>query len=367
MLERRYKKSRTDSDRLAWRTQLRQTHDLYEEKAHQHWRTKIADSKGNMKRLWRTMSDIMGENSTSRSDDSNHTADDFAKFFTEKVDSVRESTSTTPKQDVPHTATHVMDGWTSAGAICMYCGRGTAAVTVGDVDTLIGAALNKTCQLDPAPTWLVKEFRGLLSPFITLLFNESLTTGCFPARYKHAVVFPLLKKSKLDASELKNFRPVSNLPFLSKLLEKVAQTKLQAFLDISGTMPKHQSAYRKFHSTETALVKVYNDLLVASDQGQVSALCLLDLTAAFDTVDHELLLMRLERSYGVRGRALAWFRSYLTGRTYCVVFGGNTSSDIHVTCSVPQGSVLGPLLFILYTADLAGLASTFGVDLTCIC
>jgi len=128
-------------------------------------------------------------------------------------------------------------------------------------------------------------------------------------------------------------------------------------------MPKHQSAYRKFHSTETALVKVYNDLLVATDQGQVSALCLLDMTAAFDTVDHELLLMRLERSFGVQGTALDWFRSYLTGRTYCIVFGGNTSSIIPVTCSVPQGSVLGPLLFILYTAELVEIATQHGVHL----
>jgi len=128
-------------------------------------------------------------------------------------------------------------------------------------------------------------------------------------------------------------------------------------------MSKHQSAYRKFHSTENALVKVYNDLLVATDQGQVSALCLLDVTAAFDTVDHELLLMRLERSFGVQGLALDWFRSYLTGRTYCVVFGGNTSSIIPVTCSVPQGSVLGPLLFILYPAELVKIATQHGVHL----
>jgi len=100
----------------------------------------------------------------------------------------------------------------------------------------------------------------------------------------------ILKKNNLDASQPKNFRPVSNLPYLSKLLERVVQTKLQRFLDDHNMMPTHQSAYRKFHSTETALLQLYNNLLVATDRGQVSGLCLLDLTAAFDTVDHELLL-----------------------------------------------------------------------------
>ena len=98
--------------------------------------------------------------------------------------------------------------------------------------------------------------------------------------------------------------------------------------------------------------KVYNDLLLAADEGQVSALCLLDLTAAFDTVDHELLLLRLERQFGLRGTVLQWFRSYLSGRSFRVLYGGSMSSVVYILCCVPQGSVLGPRLFILYPADL---------------
>ena len=103
------------------------------------------------------------------------------------------------------------------------------------------------------------------------------------------------------ASQLKRYRPVSNLPFLSKLLERAVHSQLQAFLDAISAMPAHQLAYRKHHSTETALIRVYDDLLKATDNGQISALCLLDLTAVFDTVDHELLLARLKRTFGVRG------------------------------------------------------------------
>ena len=100
-----------------------------------------------------------------------------------------------------------------------------------------------------------------------------------------------------------------------------------------------------------AVLKVYNDLLVAADSGLVSALCLLDLTAAFDTVDHDLLLLHLERQFCLRGFTLLWFRSYLSGRSYHVWFAGATSRTVHITCSVAKGSVLSPRLFIMYSVD----------------
>jgi len=129
-----------------------------------------------------------------------------------------------------------------------------------------------------------------------------------------------------------------------------------------------QSAYRQFHSTETAAVKVFNDLLLAADGGKMSALCLLDLTAAFDTVtvDHELLLLRLERQFGLHDIILDWFRSYLSDRTFYVVFGGSKSRNVYIFFSVPQGSVLGPLLFIVYSADLADIVDQHGYFYMCL-
>ena len=261
---------------------------------------------------------------------------------------MRASTASTQLYDVPYKATPMLEQWT--------------AVTSEEIEKLISSMLSKSCQLDPAPTWLVKDVRGLLSPFIALLFNRSLASACYPSDFKKAVVRPLLKKHGLDATQAKNYRPVSNLSFLSKLLERCVQVRLQSFLDSNHLMPTTQSAYRQYHSTETVVTKVYNDLLIAADSGQVSALCLLDLSAAFDTVDHQLLIQRLERQFGLRGVVLQWFSSYLSGRTFQVVHSGCTSSVISVPCSVPQGSVLGPRLFIMYTADLEDQVSEHGVS-----
>jgi len=206
--------------------------------------------------------------------------------------------------------------------------------------------------LDPVPTWLVKDVGQLLSPFIALLFNKSLASGIFLSDFKHAVVRPLIKKNGLNVSDPMNFRLVSNLSFLSKVLERIIQRRLQAYLDDNTLMPVRQSAYCLYHSTETAVTKVFNVLLQATDKKDISALMLLDLTAAFDTVDHNLMLLKLERQFGLHGIVLKWFQSYLCDRIFQVVYNGSMSHTVHVTCSVPQGSVLGLRLFIMYTADL---------------
>ena len=140
-------------------------------------------------------------------------------------------------------------------------------------------------------------------------------------------------------------------------------------------LPSSQSAYHQFHSTETAVLKVYNDLLLAADSGQVSALCLLDLTAAFNTADHDLLILRLGRQSGLHGVVLQWFSSYLSDWSFRVVLGSNSSFVVHLLCSVPQGSVPSPRMFIMYTADLADFVGERQVNFhsfaddsqTCIC
>ena len=138
-------------------------------------------------------------------------------------------------------------------------------------------------------------------PFITKIVNHSLLSGVFPSTYKVSRVTPLIKKPGLDTNALSNYRPFSNLKFISKVVERAAAAQLQDYMQENGLFGCSQSAYRKYFSTETALVRVQNDILRAVDQHADVVLVLLDLSAAFDTVDHQILLQRLRDRYRIHG------------------------------------------------------------------
>jgi len=175
--------------------------------------------------------------------------------------------------------------------------------------------------------------------------NTSLTIGVVPKALKVAAITPVLKKPGCDKSDLSNYRPISNLNFfLSKVLERVVMAQLLLHLSSNKLFKPFQSEFRKGHSTETALVRVMNDLLFSADSGASIILVLLDLSAAFDSVCHSILLNRL----GITGTVLNWFKSYFTDRSQFVVLGNNKSDIGQVRSGVPQGSVLGPILFSVY-------------------
>ncbi len=152
---------------------------------------------------------------------------------------------------------------------------------------------------------------------------------------------------------LSNYRPISNLPFIGKIIEKVVFNQLNNYLNSNGYLDNFQPGFRVHHSTETALIKIINDIRFNSDSGKISVMVLLDLSAAFDTVDHNILIERLENWVGLSGMALKWFRSYLEGRGYYVSIGEHKSKWTSMTCGVPQGLILAPLLFSLYMLPLS--------------
>ena len=213
----------------------------------------------------------------------------------------------------------------------------------------------KSCILDPLPSALMKEYFEMFLPTLCKIVNLSLEFGYLPPSLKTAVLTPLLKKPSLDHEIFKNYRPISNLTVVSKIIEKVVAVPLHGYLLSNHLHEPLQSAYKPFHSCETALVRVHNDVMRAIDNRQCVILLLLDLSAAFDTVAHEILLNRFNSKFGISGTALKWFQSYFTGRTQSVLINGNKSQPRNLSCGVPQASVLGPILYLLYTAPLADL------------
>ena len=181
--------------------------------------------------------------------------------------------------------------------------------------------------------------------------NLSLQTRSFPNTWKHADVRPRLKKPNSEATFI-NLRPISNLQFASKLTERAVFLQMHDYLSTHKFYPLAQSSYRQQHSTETALLKVKSDILLNMNQQRVTLLVLLDLSAAFDIVDHKILLDRLHTDFGKSGQVHSWFRSYLRGRSQSISVNGGTSMNFQIKYGVPQGSCLGPLLFVIYAGKL---------------
>ncbi|KAL0148273.1 hypothetical protein M9458_056419 [Cirrhinus mrigala] len=214
------------------------------------------------------------------------------------------------------------------------------AIGQEELNKLITVSKPTTCLLDPVPTKLLKELLPVAEEPLLNIINSSLSLGHVPKTFKLVVIKPLIKKPQLDPSKLANYRPICNLPFMSKILEKVVSAQLCSFLQKNNIYEEFESGFRPHHSTETALVKITNDLLLASDQDCISLLVLLDLSAAFDTIDHDILIDRLQNYAGIQGQALRWFRSYLSDRYHFVYLNGESSQLSPVKYGVPQGSVL---------------------------
>ena len=182
----------------------------------------------------------------------------------------------------------------------------------------------------------------------------SITSGCIPSLMKEAIVTPL-KKTSYNPDQLKKYRPVSSLSFISKVIEKIVAVRLSHHMQSHNLYETKQSPYGKGHSTETALLRIHSDLLTAADSRRASCLVLL--------VDHNILLTHLSDNAGLSGVPLTWFSSYLSRRTQTINTGSATSKPTGLTCGVPEGSVLGPILFTIYTAvELGKIIRKYGLE-----
>ena len=272
-------------------------HRINRIKESSYWLSCASAHKGQPRKLWKTFSSIMGLDKVSSIPIKGLTAQELMDYFIEKIESIRKSTGGSTASTRLPAATSTLSSFEEYSA--------------EEIQKIIESSPTKSCSLDPVPTSILKEFLPELLPFITMMCNRSLQEDIQPPSQKHAVITPIIKKAGSDPLDVRSYRPVSNLSYMSKLVERMVSRRLTCFLEGEKLLPKFQPGFRARHSTETAILKVLSDILTAADLGKVSILGLLDMSAAFDTVDHSILFDRLETAYGFSGTVLSWMRSFL--------------------------------------------------------
>ena len=330
--ERKWRKTKTELDFKSFCSAKNKVCKAIFDAKKQHYTAAIKNTHGDQKQLFTIMNQLLNKEKVTKlpSGNDDYLAQKFNDFFISKIDKIQEHLSSQQTGLDPHI--HDKEAHSTL--------LNFRLTTEEEVSSTVMSRPNKQCVLDPVPTAILKQCVDTFSPILTKIINASLTKGVVPSQFKHSVVTPLLKKSTLNSEEYKNYRPVSNLPFIN--LEKIVSIRLDEYKNEFKYREPMQSAYRSHHSTETAIVKICNDLLLAADRGECSILVLLDLSAAFDTVNHQILLRRLENQFGIKGTAIQWMTSYLKNRVQKVKIKQSTSSEAVLNLNVPQGSILGP-------------------------
>ena len=292
-------------------------------------------------------------------------ANAFADYFMDKIKGIQNSLEHHPIYQ-PNSSGHIKSRLTEFNEI-----------PEEDIKNTISRMATKSCKLDPLPISIFKKAveNGKFLHIITRIVNLSLNRGQFANTWKTAIIRPLLKKLGLEIIQ-SSYRPISNLSFVSKLMEKCFLDQFLKHCKHQKLLPDYQLAYRKNYSTETAIIKLSDDLLWAMEQQLVSFFIAIDLSAAFDTVDHNVLLSVLENKYGVGGKALECCDTYLWPRHCKVNINNSYPTPRELPFSVPQGSCTGPVLYHVYALtiqhiimndqiSLYGYADDHGLRMTC--
>ena len=264
--------------------------------------------------------------------DSKALANEFNAYYVDKVKKIRQS--------IPSVDSDIRFSRPFQGTMLMQFEPTSAE----ELDKIVKEYGIKTSVEDPIPAKLLQSVYDIVLPVYADLINKSFSEGTMVS-VKSSVIDPLLKKAGLDIDTKKNYRPVNNLMFFSKLIERVVKIRMDTHMDKHALHESSEFGYKVHHSTETMMIGLFDEVLMGFDQNQATIIIFLDLSAAFDTIDPNKLLEILHDELGIGGLALEWFRSFLVGRTQRVKIDDEFSDSLEVPCGTPQGSVLGPPLF----------------------
>ena len=353
-LEKRYKQTKTLNDWNNYRVQSIFCRNLIKSQREQFYGKSLDEIEGDQKALFSFVNNITDSKKTVDKLPTNYSdpctlANEFNRYFIDKINRIRQTFGTAS----PPIPDELFEP-TTTDCLIMF-----DPCTQDELRQIIKNSGVKVSPKDILPGPVMDKSIDTLLPYLTKLVNLSLSTGSFDG-LKEAVVRPLFKNGATDCNDFSSYRPVSNLTFISKLVERVVHARLQQHMNSINYTCKTQFGYKKFHGTETLLLKLYNDILVGLDSKSGVVLVLIDLSAAFDTVDHNKLINILSKQLKIRGTALKWFRSYLTRRSQQVIIDNHLSEPLELQFGVPQGSVLGPILFNIYITSLASVFCNAG-------
>ena len=339
--EKKYKKTKLSEDKEAFVALRKQTTNLASKKQKDFYTKKMKECNG-QKSLFNCVNNLLDSSKESVLPEHTSTvelANNFATYFKEKIVDIRK---TFPAKQLNTKKTN-----TPFKGVPLLCFEPATEDEVREIVLKYGI---KCAPDDPVPVKLLKSTYEVFIPIWTELANLSLSQASMDC-LKSGVLLPLLKDldSILDRDIYKNYRPVTNLQFVGKLIERIVKSRFDSHMAANDLHSTKQYGYKTEHSTEMLMTKVTNDLLLACDKKTPTLLMFLDLSAAFDTVDQEKLLKILDEELGIRGMALEWFRSFLCGRTQRVKIGDSYSEEVALDFGVAQGSILGPPLFNAYT------------------